>query len=245
MITSFLFECDLADNLKTSNLSSLFHGVLMEELPNNIVESLHRGNFYNPLKQRLYPEDDVWIWEIVSFHEEISSYLSNHFIKKEKIHLKHHHKDVPIYFLESEKINIRQLMRQYFEREETLKRYLKISIKTPVSFKTSGRYDVMPDVSRIFRSIMVQFDGFFKDYKMHDHEALSYISDYVHIVDYRIRTTRFHLEKVGIRSFVGDVTFQINGPQQLRRLVHFLLTVGTYTGIGVKTTLGMGKFKIN
>ena len=55
---------------------------------------------------------------------------------------------------------------------------------------------------------------------------------------------KFHLEGVKIASFMGSITIKIGGPQSLVNLVHLLMYFGEYSGVGIKTAIGMGKISV-
>ncbi|RQN32521.1 CRISPR-associated endoribonuclease Cas6, partial [Paraburkholderia tropica] len=116
--------------------------------------------------------------------------------------------------------------------------------QTPMSFKYQSSYIIFPDVKRFFRSMMIQFDAFFEEYKMYDKETLNFLENNVNIVDYKLKSTRFNLEKVKIPSFTGEIVFKIKGPLPFLQLTHFLLKFGEFSGSGIKTSLGMGKYNI-
>ena len=78
--------------------------------------------------------------------------------------------------------------------------------------------------------------------------ALSYLEDYLaeysQIVDYRLRSTKLYLEGTKIPAFMGELTIRVNAPLPILQLVEVLLRSAVYTGVGVKTSLGMGKIQI-
>lgn len=242
MITKFQIELGLPEHLRTNQIGSVLHGVLMELLPSDIVKELHNMYSYNPLKQRVLFSESTYVnWEIVSFNELISESLSTIFHEQSSIYIKHHDVIVPIREVSQHKENLQSMIDRYFSDEEP-ERYVTIQIVTPMSFKSGGRYDLFPDVRKFFRSIMLQFDTFFDSYKMYDHDTLLFISEQVHIVNYRLKSTRYHLEGIKIPSFTGQITFQLNGPNHFKQLLLFLLYFGSLTGSGIKTSLGMGKY---
>lgn len=243
MINTYTLKLQLPEEVRINHLGSLLHGVLMELLPGHMVEFLHQQSFYNPLKQRIYFHEKAVVWEVVCFHEEIIGELDKILSDLSTFHIKYHQVDVEVIDYVRESYEIDDLIEKYFQDDES-KRYVKLDILTPMSFKSAGKHEVLPNMRRFMRSIMIQYDGFFEQYKMHDHDTLEFIEQQVRIVDYRLRSTRFQLEGSKIPSFIGQMTVQINGPKQFRQLIQFLLFIGSFTGVGVKTTLGMGKYEI-
>lgn len=62
----------------------------------------------------------------------------------------------------------------------------------------------------------------------------------VHIVDYRLHTSRYHIKNTKIPGFSGIVTLESRLPAPLEEIWKLLVRFAPYCGIGIKTTLGMG-----
>ena len=55
----------------------------------------------------------------------------------------------------------------------------------------------------------------------------------------------FHLEGIKIPSFVGNITLKINGTRQFVNLINMLCEFGVYSGVGIKTAIGMGSIGVS
>lgn len=240
MIVKFTLELDLPKALKTHNLGSVLQGVLMEQLNTETASVLHQHR-YNPLKQRLYFEDDKAIWEIVSLEEKLSNELLTILPQLTTIHIKKHQQQVPIKGLSIQKTQLSEFIKSAMEGET--KRFIKLKILTPTSFKINGDYTIFPDVRMMLRSAMLTFDYFSQDTKIYDHEMLDFLEENIHIVDYQLKSTRFELERVKIPSFKGSLTLRVDGSEHIRKLINLILTYGELSGIGIKTSIGMGCIK--
>ena len=75
-------------------------------------------------------------------------------------------------------------------------------------------------------------------------ELLDDLESNVMITGYRLHSTSFGVEGVKIPAYQGSLSLKLLGPQQLVNLVHMLLRFGTYSGVGIKTAMGMGAFQI-
>lgn len=64
------------------------------------------------------------------------------------------------------------------------------------------------------------------------------------ITSYKLQSTYFSVESVKIPSFTGRITIKINKSAHLGNILKLLLSYGEYSGIGIKTALGMGTVKI-
>ena len=243
MINKITVELDLPESIRFQYLGSVLHGVLMDYLSDDIADQLHHEFAYSPLKQRIYHKNKNIIWEIVCMSDNLFKEVVKLFSSKNSLLLKYYQTNIDIQSFQIEKINVQNMMNQLLQVED-LSRYVRLNIQTPMSFKYQNSYMIFPDVKRFFRSIMIQFDAFFEEYRMYDKETLNFLEKNVNIVDYKLKSTRFNLEKVKIPSFTGEIVFKIKGPLPFLQLTHFLLKFGEFSGSGIKTSLGMGKYSI-
>lgn len=241
MISKILVNIGLPDEIKTANIGSLLHGCLMEWLPEETVSFLHQYSTYSPLKQRLLLNGKKVQWEIVVFNDILFNQIEQTLTLRKSFRLHYNQKEITIEKIEIQQLAIEELVKKYFSMQE-VPRYVKLNIQSPTSFKSNGQYDIFPDLKKIFRSIMRNTDTFFPEYRLFDGDTLEYLVSKIKIVNYQLRSTKFHLEGIKIPSFQGNFTVQLNGPLPVKQLSYFLLTIGQWTGIGIKTSLGMGKY---
>lgn len=243
MITVIKINLELPKANRTFNLGSILHGVIMDMLSKEMIEFLHTSSKYSPLKQRVLFRGEEIEWEIVLLDDELSKQIQTYFINNEKIVIKRHDLTLPIINYSVNKIDIQNLIDKHFSDDKPSK-YIKLHVRTPMSFKSNGRYEIFPSTKMMYRSTMLLFDAFFDEYQMHDHETLNYIQENVTIINYNMKSTRFHLEGVKIPSFIGQMTLKIDGAKTFVQLINFLTEFGSLTGIGIKTSIGMGKYEI-
>lgn len=70
------------------------------------------------------------------------------------------------------------------------------------------------------------------------------LCDYAKIIRYNLRSVSFSLEGVKIPAFMGDITIKMNGTQTMANFARMLFLFGTYAGVGIKTSLGMGSIQL-
>ncbi|MGZ9540332.1 CRISPR-associated endoribonuclease Cas6, partial [Staphylococcus epidermidis] len=193
MINKITVELDLPESIRFQYLGSVLHGVLMDYLSDDIADQLHHEFAYSPLKQRIYHKNKKIIWEIVCMSDNLFKEVVKLFSSKNSLLLKYYQTNIDIQSFQIEKINVQNMMNQLLQVED-LSRYVRLNIQTPMSFKYQNSYMIFPDVKRFFRSIMIQFDAFFEEYRMYDKETLNFLEKNVNIVDYKLKSTRFNLE---------------------------------------------------
>ncbi|MDT0740580.1 CRISPR-associated endoribonuclease Cas6 [Staphylococcus chromogenes] len=244
MIRKIEVEIQIPEKTHVRYLGNILHGVLMEYLPTEMAEFLHNSSSYSPLKQRIYHINDKLIWEIVSFNEQLSLQLMTVFNENQTFYLRQYQKDLKVVSYKIENIDMQGFVEQYLSTDNPSK-FITLKIQTPMSYKTNNTYAIFPDIYNFFRSIMLQFDNFFSEYQMYDKETLSFMKNNIRIVDYRLKSTRYYLEKVKIPSFMGEFTLRVEGPEPFLKLIHFLIAFGELSGSGIKTSIGMGKYLVH
>ena len=87
---------------------------------------------------------------------------------------------------------------------------------------------------------MIKFDCFSNSDKIFDQEVLSYLDQELRIRKYRIKSCVMFIHKQQIPGFVGELTINIKKDDIMNKLVSVLIAYSEYSGIGMKTALGMG-----
>ena len=78
-----------------------------------------------------------------------------------------------------------------------------------------------------------------------DKKIIDELLEKVYIKDYNLRTKVFYLESIKIKGFVGTMDLAIKGEETtLANILNFLILMSEYTGLGIKTSLGMGGEKV-
>lgn len=224
-------------------MSSVFHGAMMDLISENTADWLHEGGI-NPYSQYIYIQEDVIFWNIMTVNREAYEKIIKVLADKElkKIHLTHSDISLEVIRQEIKKVSKSEFMNQYYFKNHD--RYFCIRFITPTAFKSKGKYMNYPTVHWILQSLINKHDQTDEKNQIYEPEVLELLEEHVEICRYRLQSTLFHLEGVRIPSFVGEVTMRIKGQQSLANLLCYLLKYGEYTGIGIKSALGMGAAKV-
>ena len=137
----------------------------------------------------------------------------------------------------------RQELSHSFYQEQASK-YADVQFVTPTAFKQNGRYVNYPDIRLIFMSIMNGFDAAYSDEEMFDEGTLDEIVNHTLISRYALKSATFNVEGVRISAFVGRMTLKLSGTQTMANFVNMLLSFAEFSGIGIKTALGMGAIRV-
>ena len=182
--------------------------------------------------------EDKIIWTLNTLNAEAKEKIADKIKKMEKVNIKYKEKEYKIVSTKEKSISYKDLVKENYLKDGS--RRLKVSFLTPTSFKQDGRYVIFPTVRLIFQSLMLKFDKSSSDMEVFGKDILETFESYTEITMYKLRSTYFHLDGTKIPSFIGDITITIKGPAQLVNLANLLLKFGTYSGVGIKTGIGMG-----
>lgn len=218
-------------------LGSLFQGFIMENIDTDYADTLHVSTLH-PYSQYVTMTDDKIIWTLNTLNAEAKEKIADKIKKMEKVNIKYKEKEYKIVSTKEKSISYKDLVKENYLKDGS--RRLKVSFLTPTSFKQDGRYVIFPTVRLIFQSLMLKFDKSSSDMEVFGKDILETFESYTEITMYKLRSTYFHLGGIKIPSFIGDITITIKGPAQLVNLANLLLKFGTYSGVGIKTGIGMG-----
>lgn len=228
------------------NTASLFQGVIMQQIDSDYAELLHQ-NAIRPYSQSLYKDENKnIIWQINSLNEksriEIIDKLNNDNFKT--IYLQHKDKKIEII----DKSIIETSYKEIFEKNylsSDHSRFANFTFNSPTAFKSNGLYINFPTIQLIFHSLLSKYNACSDFTNLEDDGLIEEINNYIRINKYQLKSTVFHLEGRTIPSFKGAITLKSYGNEKLTRLMNMLIEFGTYSGIGIKSAIGMGAISIN
>lgn len=119
-----------------------------------------------------------------------------------------------------------------------------LSFLSPCGFRSNGEYAVFPSVPLILGSLCRRWNAAFPFSPVEDGDALSMLAANVKITGYRLRGSSFKLKGVSIPAFSGTATLSARLAPPLLQLLRALLSFGAFSGVGIKTTLGMGALDV-
>ena len=225
------------------NISSLLHGALFEKIDSEYSEILHRSTI-KPFSQYCEFDGNSIIWTINSLNEEVSNRINKKLLhnKDETVFIKHKNLNLKIIDKELLETSYDEILDEYYFKDRS--RFINVQFFTPTAFKSQGNFVFFPELRHIYQSLMNKYDYCSEDSTIGNEEVLDHLVSNSVMTRYNLRSTYFHLEGIKIPSFLGWITIKINGPQALVNLANTLFAFGEYSGVGVKTALGMGGLRL-
>ena len=228
---------DFQEKKRLNAMARQLQGFLMEHLEASYVQDLHQ-RAVNPYSMSLYPSDGVLIWEVNLLDESAIHYIEPFIETVAQIEL-HGMEEVISVIDRPVSVLDQKALAQAFYHEEA-ETYHRLSFLSPTSFKQAGSYINYPDLRLLLQSLMMKIN-FFETGEFEGHEEL--LNDLVNaltIERYSLRSSTFSIHQYRIPSFKGCLVLKVRGSDTLKNYLRYLLMIGEYTGVGVKTSMGMG-----
>lgn len=223
--------------------AALFQGFMMEVICPEYAERLHHDGIH-PYSTSFMMADGFAYWRVNTLSDEAQQQLIQPLLNRDvnQIYLKG--KDAKFSVLEKTLIHTSyedMIQKYYFGGGD---RFIHLHFLTPASFKKSGRYMIYPTPRLIFQSLMQKYDACSEQSSIFSEELLEEFENYTVVKGYRMRSTQYKIEQVRIPSFMGDITLEIGGSKQLANVAKMLVKFGEFSGVGIKTGMGMGAIKV-
>lgn len=244
MIKQYLFLLEGIDEAPPLSFhsGSLLHGALLEQMPPEVANALHQTAL-RPYSQYLYLEQKSGqsFWVLNTLTAEIDAIIATIltewstnalFLQGKKASYRLHKKGEVTF-------SYAELTEKFLLSSEPM-RYANVQIISPTAFKSAGDYLFFPTPEHFLYSVWQKWNCF-SDADIFDDKALfKLLSTNLKLIDYRLHSLRYPLEKTRIPAFCGSLSWQLRGSDICKRLNSLLFCYSHFTGIGIKTALGMG-----
>lgn len=223
-------------------MASSFHGALMELISPEYADVLHQSRIH-PYAQHIERRNGEWHWVVCALNEEAANELiENALLPAESIHLDKHDMDIALTDRHVARLTETELAEAFYRGEAS--RFINLRFITPAAFKLNSRYVNYPEMRSIYSNLMNRYDAVSSNVSMRDDETLEQLAAYTSFYRYELRSTAFSLEGTRIPAFTGNMTLKLHGTQTMCAFAGMLFRFGSYAGIGIKTSLGMGAIEL-
>lgn len=243
MLTELQIDVETDENYRIgSNKGSIFQGLLMQQVDPEYGELLHMQGI-KPYSQYVKNDGDKTIWHIFTLnkeaYEKIILPIYNSSVDEFKI--EHDNETIKLSNKRISSIPMKQLMDDFYGKDAG--NIYDIEFVTPTAFKRDGKYSFYPEMYAILNSIMKKMDKV-SDQSMFNTETLDQLTDNANIINYNLKSVFYSVEGIKIPSFVGRISVKLQGSQTMNNFAKMLFEFGNYSGVGIKTAMGMGAVKI-
>ena len=222
--------------------SSVLQGVLMERLDTAYVDFLHNQQMH-PYSQYVSMTEDGPVWHIQTLNAEAYENIIQKFMDgTDSFTLRHSGQEVFIRDQHVELLDKADLLEAFYH--EQAGRSFTMEFLTPAAFRQNGHYVILPDIRLLCQSLMMKYTASSGRIDMMDEEALEQMADNCFLTRHRIQSKPFPLEGTSIPGLIGTVTFRCKGTETMARYLRLLLSFGEFSGVGIKTAIGMGAMRL-
>lgn len=217
------------------------YGWLMDQVPEKYGDKLHNDGF-TPISQCLITDrkNQRIIWKVSLLNDEAIQILDGCLTSLSAMEID----EMKIKAALQKVKSISELSELADANDSVDVQRISIDFISPTSFKINGRYAIFPDTDHIVSSIVQQWEHVFPESTISDKDAIEMLKKSLLISDYRLRGSRFYMKNSCIHGFAGKiiVSSHLAGPMQ--EIWRMMLSLAEYTGIGIKTALGMGGVRV-
>lgn len=235
-------ELELPPNEKINNsMGSVMHGVLMETISPKMAAHFHEENL-RPFSQCVYfdKEKHKSVWRIGILNAVAYDSIILPLLERKNIFVKQ----------KGYKINLREnriLLDTSYEKladeifpNSQIPRGADFTFMTATSFKRAGNYVIFPENFLIVQSLLQRWNIFSPYMKIEDNNLAEKLANFCKISRYDLHSGKFSLEKKNITGFVGKISVSFFGNDMVNKILALLTNFAQFSGVGVKTALGMG-----
>ena len=131
---------------------------------------------------------------------------------------------------------------ELFRRGAAGGRFHRLEVCTPAAFKSRGQYLNLPTPRLILQSLMKKWNGCFPECPIvdEDGQGMETMAEGLALREFRLRDAAYSLKGRPIPGFRGMLTVENRLSGFHRELADALLVFSGFSGVGIKTTLGMG-----
>lgn len=221
-------------------LGVYFQGWLMHQLPDEIATTLHHSTI-KPYSISVRHSGNTVIFTVSLLGDEMTRHvepiLLNEDLKAFTLSSSKQ-KEFKVQKIQIETLTQAELSKIFYQ--DSAPKHYRIKFLSATSFKEDGEYIMFPDLKLLLQSLMQKYNVIFEKNNHVDQDLLNDLILKTRIVNYRLQSSYYPVHKSFIPGFLGEIKIACYGNQTLRNYLNMLLTFGSYSGVGIKTTMGMG-----
>lgn len=209
----------------------------LQEVPFAFGEKLHNNNV-TPVSQYLKRNGEKIIWTVNLLGEEAEKYMKPVFQEKQ------------VYHIGPEIKVVDQMIQRIADADSLLamaagggsRGVHQLCFETATAFKSQGQYTNLPTIKLIIQNLVKKWNGCFPEMLIEDEDGqgIDTLIAGLYCSGYRLHDQRYTLKGTCIHGFVGNIVIKNNLKGFHKELADAILLFSGYSGVGIKTALGMG-----
>lgn len=215
-----------------------FYAAMLSETSEDFREYVHRDDCVTPISQFLIVHGEKCLWTVNLLGKFAEQELTPIIEEKQWYMLD----DGMSFQVEKESC---KKIEQFEDLILPEKEKCRLEFCTPTAFRSQKRYMNIPIVPLIMQSLFRQWNAYFPDCQIEDEDGygMDEIASRIVCYHFRLQDQYYHVKGQTIPGFTGYMELQNHNRGFHKELASALLQFAEYSGIGIKTTLGMGGVK--
>ena len=238
----YRFDIHLQSDVRPSvHWGSLMHGILNGILPPPWPDFLHTDTdrclcqFVEPLDAR------TAVWHICVTDDGLASAIANVLSQSDTLYCRHFSGELRITGRNGLQTGIKEL----FDRASSCRSAaVRLQAVSPVSHKSHGVFITLPSIECIVNSIIRKASAFLPECALPVEDELTRMLSACRVGKYDLHSVTYQLEGHYVPSWQGHLQIVLPADEYLHSLACAVFQLAEYTGIGIKTSLGMGGCKV-
>ncbi len=237
MITQYRLKLECGRPLAISDAYRLY-AALLSMAPSEYGARVHNDEI-TPIRHYLLPNEHGGLWSLSVMGEDVEKALGEVLQSCKVFHLKALGADCEV--LEEQKTTIMD-PDDLFKRSARHGKIQRLDFVTPTVFKHRGKYVLLPTQRLIVQNLIKTWNACFPECSIEDEdgEGLDALADGLAVKAFALHDRYYSLKGRDIPGFVGNMTLENRLQGFHCILMDALLFFAQFSGIGAKTSLGMG-----
>lgn len=213
------------------------YAALLERAPQTFSDSVHDGSI-TPVSQFLRIDGYQLTWVVSLLGEDAETALSPVLEGTDHYTIKN-----GVFTVAGRQVRRIAEPDELFQRAALTSMPRRLCFRTPTAFKSQGNYVILPTMRLLVRNLAGKWNGCFAascPIDDTDGQGLDTLAAGLHCVDFRLHGSSYPLKAGVVPGFVGTMSVENRLTGFHHQLMDVLLLFAGFSGIGIKTTLGMG-----
>lgn len=228
----------IAESQRREELGPYLQGFLMESINTGYATYLHQLPF-NPYSQYCRWDGGELVWRVSALTREAGEGILDPLKRASEVELRAIRAAFEVTRSSQETVSLKSILDRVKQPGGG-----KVSLRfvTPTSFKSSGEYVIVPSIRLVVQNLLMHYGQVYEDDRERYADTIEYMDRQVRITSYDLRSQYFGNVGAGrkLPAFVGRMTLDAGASRTASGLLRMLLAFGEYSGVGIKTSMGMG-----
>ena len=246
MITQLKYQIEIPDSLHPdSSWGYWFYAALMEHIPDEMADLFHLPD-RTPINQHLSisARERTVHWIVNILGDEAEQSLLSWLESIPELELREYaHAFKLVLNGKRSFVDANAFWNHAAEMPDAMVH--RLSIATPTAFRSNHRYVIFPDIRLILQSLILRWNSIAPTLGICDEDVIRMMETQIWVRDYRLQTQRFEFKGQKIPGFCGTIWLQNHLSAPLLEIWKGLLLFSEFSGMGIKTALGMGAVEMS